>query len=79
VAVGWFGSATGGERTLSEIWNGTRWTIEYPGDAVPATIGVLNGVSCTSAVACTATGWWDSQIWSTQGFYPIYSLAERYS
>jgi len=79
VAVGWFGSATGGERTLSEIWNGTRWTIEYPGYAVPATISVLNGVSCTSAAACTATGWWDSQIWSTQGFYPIYTLAERYS
>jgi hypothetical protein len=48
---------------------------------VPSAIAanLLGSVSRPSAAACTATGWWDSQIWSTQGFYPIYTVAERYS
>jgi hypothetical protein len=39
------------ESPLVERWNGTAWSIEPSGGGGP-----LTGVSCTSAVSCTATG-----------------------
>jgi hypothetical protein len=41
------------------IWNGTRWSvakIPYPANSYDTS---LSGVSCTSAMACTAVGYWD--------------------
>jgi hypothetical protein len=44
---------------LAERWNGSTWALT----AVPlpsgGVNGVLNGISCASATACTAAGWWN--------------------
>jgi len=40
--------------TLAEQWNGSSWSIQSTPNPAPG--GVLAGVSCTSAVACTAAG-----------------------
>ena len=44
-------------RTFVESWNGTSWSAVPSPNAGRATTGnFLNGVSCTSATACTAVG-----------------------
>jgi hypothetical protein len=44
-------------RTFVESWNGTSWSVVPSPNAGRATTGnSLNGVSCTSATACTAVG-----------------------
>ena len=55
MAVGASTTAAGTARALAERWNGTRWTIQ-PTPNPPQGGGFLNGVSCTSASACTAVG-----------------------
>jgi hypothetical protein len=68
-------------KTLAEAWNGTRWSVLHTPDA-PASMNVLNDVSCTSATACTAAGYdgadaqaygantlaevWNGTAWSVQ-------------
>jgi hypothetical protein len=55
VAVGDYSTDAGVQKTLSEVWNGTRWAVQ----AIPSPAGdiaILTGVSCTSAVSCTAAG-----------------------
>jgi hypothetical protein len=56
MAAGFYINQRGQQRPLTEVWNGTSWTVE----AVPlpsgVSFGVLRGVSCTSATACTAVG-----------------------
>jgi hypothetical protein len=42
--------------TLAERWNGTSWSIQSTPNPANPTMAVLNGVSCTSATACTAVG-----------------------
>jgi hypothetical protein len=46
--------------TLAERWNGTRWRVQatpFPANSGTSREEVeLNGVSCASATACTATG-----------------------
>jgi len=42
--------------TLAERWNGTAWAIERTPNPAGSTASALNGVSCTSATACTAVG-----------------------
>src|SRR5215467_5097227 len=54
-AVGSSITATGAARPVAERWNGTRWTIQTT-PSPPRGGGSLNGVSCTSASACTAVG-----------------------
>jgi hypothetical protein len=56
-AVGWAeGTKSGVVRTtLAEYWNGSTWTIQ-PTPNQPETVTQLNGVSCTSAMSCTAVG-----------------------
>ncbi len=67
-------------KTLVERWNGAEWVIQPSTD--PAKFSALVGVSCTSAVACTAVGnsrpglgaentvtlaeRWNGTSWSTQ-------------
>ena len=64
VAVGYFNNRSGkslpvverwnGARAFVERWNGVRWSIQSnPAGSRPS---ILNGVSCTSATACTAVG-----------------------
>jgi hypothetical protein len=44
--------------TLAERWNGTAWTTQgTPNPPTPGT-SILSGVSCASATACTAVGWY---------------------
>lgn len=54
-AVGWYRTSSG-TKTLAERWNGASWllvAIPNPGGAVNST---LNGVSCPTAIECTAVG-----------------------
>ena len=79
-AAGFFDSPAGA-LPLAEAWNGHVWTIQAttspPG---PAAVSQLNGVSCSSATACTAVGFfqnsastdltlaegWNGTAWSIQ-------------
>ena len=54
-AVGISVTAAGASQALAERWNGTRWAIQATASP-PQGGGSLNGVSCTSARACTAVG-----------------------
>jgi hypothetical protein len=42
--------------TLAERWNGSTWSIQSTPSPIGATASSLDGVSCTSAIACTAVG-----------------------
>ena len=61
--------------TLAERWNGTTWSIQTTPNPAGGSGSILNGVSCTSASACTAVGnssngtlaeGWDGATWSIQ-------------
>jgi hypothetical protein len=57
-AVGHYRSGTGATLTLAVSSNGTSWAVQAtpsPAGAVPS---VLDGVSCGSATACTAVGFY---------------------
>jgi hypothetical protein len=57
---------------LAERWNGTAWVIQ----TLPAGSGILSGLSCTAANACTAVGQRGSLTqWTPQNT----SLAERWN
>jgi hypothetical protein len=71
-AVGTYASsATNGNVTLAERWNGTTWQVQPT--ANPVTPSFLQGVSCTSALSCTAVGG-DGSYGSGQS-----TLAERWN
>jgi hypothetical protein len=55
VAVGGYYNGHG-NTVLAETWNGTAWTIATVPLPAGALGGDLDGVSCTSASACTAVG-----------------------
>jgi hypothetical protein len=60
MAVGYSYSFTLGWTTLSELWNGTNWSVvptPRPGLGVNPQ---LSGVSCVTADACTAVGWYSA-------------------
>jgi len=63
------------DRTLAEIWNGSRWRIVRTPN--PSRLSQFRGVSCTSSTACTAVGssaagqWtlaerWNGRRWALQ-------------
>ena len=55
-AVGNSVDSMGNEMTLAEHWNGTSWSLQTTPNFPGARGSELNGVSCTSATACTAVG-----------------------
>jgi len=55
-AVGNSVDSTGNEMTLAEHWGGTSWSLQTTPNFPGARGSELNGVSCTSATACTAVG-----------------------
>ena len=56
-AVGWHGpGAPTGPSTLVESWNGATWSVVPSPNPVAGGGGILSGVSCVSASACTAVG-----------------------
>jgi hypothetical protein len=75
IAVG-YGNSTTAPSTLAETWNGTSWSIQPTPDQPGAEESVLSSVSCTSATACTAVGWYQNPAGS---FTPRFSLAEAWN
>jgi hypothetical protein len=71
-AVGNYDTSTG-VVTLAERWNGTAWAVQSTPSPSGATAGFVNGVSCTTTSACTATGWYET----TPGAYE--TLAEAWN
>jgi hypothetical protein len=57
-AVGQYYNSQDLPRTLAESWNGTAWSVEPSPNKGSGTGDVLTGVSCVSATACTAAGWY---------------------
>ena len=58
IAVGFSYITSSGEVTLAEAWNGTSWSIQPTPNPSGALGSALSGVSCTSATACTAVGFY---------------------
>ena len=58
IAVGFSYGSPGIETTLAEAWNGTSWSIQPSPNPSGSPESVLYGVSCTSASACTAVGYY---------------------
>jgi hypothetical protein len=58
VAVGTYETAGGAEMTLAEHWDGGNWTIEpMPADPGGRSIARMEAISCNSAAACMAVGY----------------------
>jgi hypothetical protein len=58
-AVGEWVKSTGmGGLTLAEVWSGSKWAIEPTANPNGVGRSGLTGVSCVSATACTAVGWY---------------------
>jgi hypothetical protein len=55
-AVGYHDGGMGVSATFSEQWNGSSWGIQAPPNPAGYDSFQLSGVSCTSAIACTAVG-----------------------
>ncbi len=55
-AVGSYVSNSNSEMTLAEVWNGTSWAMQLTPNPSGAKGSALSGVSCTSAILCTAAG-----------------------
>ena len=67
-AVGNYSGSTG-YAALSEVWDGSAWTIQYvPSPAAGS--ATLSGISCTAATACRAVG--------TAGGLAVVTLAEAW-
>ena len=64
---------SGAAATFGEGWNGSRWSIRTTPSPDGGASSQLNGVSCTSAAACTAVGA------STSSAGTQVSLAERWN
>jgi hypothetical protein len=47
---------TGSQPSLSEVWNGSSWTIHLPPNPSGTTGNALSGVSCESTSFCNAVG-----------------------
>jgi hypothetical protein len=56
LAVGSYQRKSGYVHALSELWNGSRWSIEAVPDPAESTNTVLDGVDCLGVNACTASG-----------------------
>jgi hypothetical protein len=72
-ATGAYLNNSGVDVTLAEGWNGTKWAVQTTPNPSGALDSELEGVSCLSATACTAAGYYDN----SSGFYV--TLAEHYS
>lgn len=56
MAVGEYPAGSGVESTFADHWNGATWEPETPPNPGAYSRASLEGVSCVSATACTATG-----------------------
>jgi hypothetical protein len=44
--------------SLAEIWDGSAWTLDNPGQPSGAAVSSLTSLSCPGAADCTAVGSW---------------------
>jgi hypothetical protein len=61
-------------RTLGEVWNGSEWSLQSTANPSARKWSYLNGISCTSSVACQAVGGSNPTSRTGEGF----TLAEEY-
>ena len=64
---------SGRQVTLAERWNGTAWTIQPTPELAGPYGSSLEGISCTSATACTAVGYYRNSAGK------LVTLAERWN
>ncbi len=57
-AVGLYEDSSGVYVTLAESWNGTSWSVQTTPVPSGAEYSDLDGVACTSTIACTAVGYY---------------------
>jgi hypothetical protein len=57
-AVGYYNISTGVTVTLAESWDGRAWSLETTPEPAGASYSELGAVSCASASACTAVGYY---------------------
>jgi hypothetical protein len=72
-AAGHYRGPGGVEMTLAEIRNGSTWAIQATPNPAGSTGSYLQGVSCHSAISCTATGHYSSSAGA------IVTLAEHWN
>jgi hypothetical protein len=58
-SVGYYQDGSGADLTLAEAWNGSAWSLQTVPNPSGATSSILNAVSCPSAAACTAVGYYE--------------------
>jgi hypothetical protein len=77
-AVGTYHGKGGIPQALVERWNGSRWAIQSLATPDGATVSTVAGVSCTSATACVASGYYDTstgsgrplvEVWNGTGWH----------
>lgn len=56
MAVGDYTASNGVLQTLTDLWNGSAWTVVASPDTTTSLANLLNGVTCSSSTACTAVG-----------------------
>jgi hypothetical protein len=61
-AVGYYLNKAESSVTLAESWNGTKWAIQPTSNPAGALGDSLSGVSCSSATACTAVGFYGNRL-----------------
>jgi hypothetical protein len=59
IAVGESFHSRSNPAPLTEVWNGSAWTLQHV-PSPPGADGVLSGVSCVTAQACVAVGYYDN-------------------
>lgn len=79
-SVGYYYNSVGAGTVMAEVWDGVSWTLQPILAPTGASFSQLSGVSCTSASACTAVGYytdsagvpltlaerWDGITWTVQ-------------
>jgi hypothetical protein len=61
-AVGSYREKTGPNKTLTEKWNGSSWSVTASPNPAESKGSTLAGISCTSSTACTAVGRYNTAV-----------------
>ena len=72
-AVGYAQDSSGNSTALAEAWDGSHWSIQSTPAPTGGTDVLFDGVSCTTATACSAVGSYYNSASAAV------TLAERYS
>jgi hypothetical protein len=67
-AVGYYENSSNTYETLAEVWDGTSWTVQSTPNPNGATNSYLGAVSCSSATACTAVGYYQNSSFTDEPF-----------